>query len=65
VLETPIGDLSGFWLTWTYYGFSSTMALILGWTQVAGCVLILFRATRLVGVFILLPVMVNICICVI
>lgn len=60
VLETPIGDLSGFWLTWTYYGFSHTMALILGWTQVIGCSLILFRATRLVGVLILLPVMLNI-----
>jgi hypothetical protein len=60
VLETPIGDLSGFWLTWAYYGFSPTMALILGWTQIAGCVLILFRTTRLVGIFILLPVMANI-----
>jgi hypothetical protein len=60
ILETPIGDLNGFWLTWTYYGFSHTMALILGWTQVIGCTLILFRATRLLGAFILLPVMLNI-----
>lgn len=60
IMETPIGDLSGFWLTWTYYGYSQTMAYILGWTQVIGCVLLLFRRTRLIGVFVLLPVMVNI-----
>lgn len=60
ILETPIGDLNGFWLTWTYYGYSQTMAYILGWTQVIGCILLLFRYTRLIGVFVLLPVMVNI-----
>ncbi len=60
VLDTPIGELNGFWLTWTYYGFSHSMALILGWTQIAGCLLILFRVTRLLGIFILIPVMVNI-----
>lgn len=60
VLETPIKELSGFWLTWTYYGYSQTMAYILGWTQILGCVLLLFRLTRLLGVFVLLPVMVNI-----
>ena len=60
ILETPIGDLNGFWLTWTYYGYSQTMAYILGWTQVIGCILLLFRHTRLIGVFVLLPVMLNI-----
>ncbi len=60
VLDTPIGELSGFWLTWSYYGFSHSMALIIGWTQVIGCALILFRATRLLGLLILLPVMLNI-----
>lgn len=60
VLETPIKDLSGFWLTWTYYGYSQTMAYILGWTQILGCILLLFRRTRLIGIFVLLPVMVNI-----
>jgi hypothetical protein len=60
VLDTPIGELNGFWLTWTYYGFSHTMALILGWTQIVGSALILFRATRLIGIFILLPVIINI-----
>lgn len=61
VLDTPIGELSGFWLTWTYFGFSQTFAYILGGTQIAGCVLLLFRKTRLLGTFVLIPVMVNIC----
>ncbi|WP_338871612.1 hypothetical protein WBJ53_25855 [Spirosoma sp. SC4-14] len=60
IRETPIGELNGFWLTWTYYGYSQTMAYILGWTQVLGCVLLLFRRTQLMGVVVLLPVMINI-----
>lgn len=60
VLDTPIGELGGFWLTWTYFGYSQTFAFILGGTQVLGSFLLLFRYTRLIGVFILFPVMVNI-----
>ncbi len=61
ILETPIGELNGFWLTWTYFGFSETFANILGWTQVVGSVLMLFRKTRLFGAVVLIPVMANIC----
>jgi hypothetical protein len=61
VQDTPIGELSGFRLTWAYYGFSRTLASIIGATQIAGCILLLFRKTRLLGVFVLIPVMINIC----
>jgi hypothetical protein len=60
VLETPFGDLSGFWLTWAYHGYSPTFAFLLGAVQVGGSILLLFRKTRLIGVFVLLPVLVNI-----
>ncbi len=60
VLETPVGDLNGFWLTWVYYGHSQTLAYILGAIQVGGSILLMFRKTRLAAVFLLLPVMVNI-----
>jgi uncharacterized membrane protein YphA (DoxX/SURF4 family) len=60
VLETPFGDLSGFWLTWAYHGYSPTFAFLLGLIQVGGSILLLFRKTRLIGVFVLLPVLVNI-----
>ncbi|WP_435355966.1 hypothetical protein [Emticicia sp. SJ17W-69] len=60
ILDTPIGDLNGFWITWTYFGYSQTLALILGLIQVSGCILLLFRKTRSLAIMILLPVMVNI-----
>lgn len=60
VLETPVGDLNGFWLTWVYYGHSQTLAYILGAMQVGGSILLMFRKTRLAAIFLLLPLMVNI-----
>lgn len=60
VLETPVGDLNGFWLTWVYYGHSQTLVNILGSMQIGGSILLMFRKTRLAAIFLLLPVMVNI-----
>ena len=61
VKESPINELNGFWLTWFYYGYSQTLAYILGGIQIGGSILLLFRKTRLAAIFFLLPVMVNIC----
>lgn len=58
--DTPVGSLSGFYLTWNYFGYSHTFAVILGLCQIVGGVLLLFRRTCLLGVFILMPVMVNV-----
>lgn len=60
ILESPVGELNGFWLTWTYFGYSPTFAMLLGIIQVSGAFLLLFRKTRLLATFILLPIMVNI-----
>lgn len=60
ILETPVGELDGFWLTWTYFGYSPTFAFILGAVQVAGSILLIFRKTRLLATFILLPILINI-----
>lgn len=60
VLETPMSELSGFWQTWAYFGYSQTLALIVGSIQVGGSILLLFRKTRLIAAFILLPVMMQI-----
>ncbi|WP_031526559.1 hypothetical protein [Dyadobacter crusticola] len=59
-LDMPLGDVSGFSLTWYYFGYSYTLAVILGLFQVGGSVLLLFRRTTLTGVMVLLPVMINI-----
>ncbi|MDB5147387.1 MAG: hypothetical protein JWQ57_1407 [Mucilaginibacter sp.] len=58
--NTPVGSLSGFELTWNYFGHSYTFAVILGLLQIGGGIMLLFRRTTLLGTCILLPVMLNI-----
>jgi hypothetical protein len=58
--DITVGSLSGFDLTWNYFGYSYSFAVILGLFQIGGGILLLFRRTSLLGVCILLPVMVNI-----
>jgi hypothetical protein len=49
IAHRPVGSLSGYELTWFYYGYSRTYACILGLTQVFGATLLLFRKTALAG----------------
>ncbi|WP_126243748.1 hypothetical protein [Chitinophaga rhizosphaerae] len=58
--DSIVGGLSGFNLTWNYFGHSYVFSSIIAVVQVAGSVMLLFRRTTLPGVLILLPVMVNI-----
>jgi hypothetical protein len=58
--QRPIGSLTGYQLTWYYYGYSKTYACLLGLTQVAGASLLLFRKTALLAALLMTPVMVNI-----
>ena len=60
IAERPIGSLTGYELTWYYYGYSRIYACILGLTQVAGATLLLFRKTAFLGAAMMLPVMGNI-----
>jgi len=60
-LDFPFSNLSGEDLTWAYFGHYSTgMLYFIGFVQMLGSILILFRRTRLIGVFTLIPVMVTI-----
>lgn len=59
-LDMALGEVNGFGLTWYYYGYSYTLAVIIASVQIGGSILLLFRKTTLLGAFILLPVMVNI-----
>lgn len=56
----PVISMSGYELTWYYYGYSRTYACILGLTQVLGAILLSFRKTALLGAITMLPVIVNI-----
>jgi uncharacterized membrane protein len=60
LISRPVGSLSGFELTWYYYGYSHAYGLILGITQAFGGTLLLFRRSALLGAAVLVPVMTNI-----
>lgn len=61
ILERPVGELNGYWMTWTYFGYSPTFTIILGSLQILGSILLIFKKTRLLGTFILFPIMINVC----
>src|SRR5438132_13768278 len=59
-LDKPMGQVSGFWLTWFYFGYSSVYGHLFGLVQVAGGVLLMFRKTVLLARCLLLPIVANI-----
>jgi|SRR5215831_4582386 len=59
-LDKPMGQVSGFWLTWYYFGYSPVYGNLIGVVQILGAVLLMFRKTTLLGTFLLLPVIGNI-----
>ena len=59
-LDKPMGQVSGFWLTWYYFGYSPVYGNLIGVAQIAGGVMLMFRRTTLLGSCLLLPVVANI-----
>ena len=55
-----VGSLTGYQLTWFYFGFSRVYACVLGLAQVLGATLLLFRKTTLLGTLAMFPVITNI-----
>jgi hypothetical protein len=60
VAHTTLGDAGPFELAWTFMGYSFTYILFIGLAEIVGACLLLWERTKLLGVAILLPVMVNI-----
>ena len=60
VASTTLGEASGFSLAWTFMGHSYVYILFIGLFQLLGAWFLLWNKTKLIGVFILLPIMVNI-----
>jgi hypothetical protein len=58
--QRPVSSLTGFQLTWYYYGYSRVYSIILGLTQIIGAALLLFRKSALGGAVLMMPVVVNI-----
>jgi hypothetical protein len=60
VAKMLLGEANAFDLAWTFMGYSFAYILFIGLAEVAGAWLLLWDRTKLLGVAILLPVMVNI-----
>jgi hypothetical protein len=60
IANTTLGEASGFSLAWTFMGHSYFYILFVGITQLIGTWFLLWNKTKLIGVFILIPIMVNI-----
>jgi hypothetical protein len=59
-LDKPMGQVSGFWLTWYYFGYSPIYGTLIGLAQIVGGVLLMFRKTTLLGACLLFPILGNI-----
>lgn len=59
-LDKPVGDLSGFELTWVYFGYSKPFAFFVAGGQLAAAVLLAFDRTARLGAAVLLPITANI-----
>lgn len=59
-LDKPLREVSGFWLTWYYFGYSAFYGTIIAAVQIVGAVALLVRRTSLIGALLLLPVITNI-----
>lgn len=60
VANTLLSAVGGFELAWTFMGYSFAYILFIGLAEVCGAWLLLWERTKLLGVAVLLPVMVNI-----
>lgn len=59
-LDMPLSSLSSRDLFWVFFSHSYPFACIIAALQILGAMLLLFRRTRMVGAFVLLPVLANI-----
>jgi hypothetical protein len=60
VAKTVLGEANAFDLAWTFMGYSFAYILFIGLAEVVGAWLLLWERTKLFGVAVFLPVMVNI-----
>ena len=60
IANTTLGEASSFSLAWTFMGHSYFYILFVGFTQLIGAWFLLWNKTKLIGILILIPIMVNI-----
>lgn len=60
MLDLPFNDLDGETLTWAYFRRSYPFTVTIGLAQMASSAMLLFKRTRLLGLIMLVPVLLNI-----
>lgn len=60
IAQIPLAEVGGFDLAWSFMGYSYAYILFVGISQLLGAFLLLFEKTKLFGVAILTPILVNI-----
>ena len=60
IAQTPISEVGSFDLAWTFFGYSNEYIWFIRGSQLIGGVLLLFNRTKLLGVALLLPILINI-----
>ena len=60
VAQTTIEQASAYDLAWSFMGYSFVYILFVGISQVIGAWLLIWNRTKMLGVMILFPIMVNI-----
>ena len=60
IAQIPISLVSDFDLAWVFMGRSYGYMLFIGLAEIFGALLLLFNKTKLIGTFILIPILVNV-----
>ena len=60
MLDEPFSSFSGEWLTWSYFGHSYLFACVIGSLQIIGSCLLVFNRTRVLGLIVIMPILMNI-----
>ncbi|MEM0993217.1 MAG: hypothetical protein AAF847_09005 [Bacteroidota bacterium] len=60
IANIPLDEVTAYDLAWTFFGFSEGYIFFIGISQLIGAFLLLFERTKLLGIAILLPILLNI-----
>ena len=60
IATTPIAEVGSFDLAWIFFGYSEGYIWFIGLSQIVGGGLLLFNKTKMIGVGILIPILLNI-----
>lgn len=60
LLSKTVSSLSGMEIMWAFYGYSKSFALVLGFLEITGALLLFFNRTKIIGCFILTTILINV-----